>query len=51
MSITLLYMIFVRHPAWWITASTVALMAYAVWYVARCPSYPPEPPASTVAAS
>jgi uncharacterized protein len=43
MAASLLYMIFFRHPAWWVTTSTVALMGYAVWYVAHCPSYPPQP--------
>ncbi len=43
MAASLVYMIFFRHAAWWISASTAALMAYAVWYVARCPSYPPKP--------
>jgi uncharacterized membrane protein YbaN (DUF454 family) len=45
MAASLLYMIFFRHPAWWVTASTIALMGYAVWYVAHCPSYPPKAPA------
>jgi uncharacterized protein len=43
MAASLIYMIFFRHPAWWISAATAALMAYAVWYVARCPSAPPKP--------
>jgi uncharacterized protein len=42
MAASLIYMVGWRHPAWWVTVSTVALMGYAVWYVARCPSYPPE---------
>lgn len=47
MALSLGYMVFFRHPAWWITVSTAALMGYAVWFVARCPSYPPEQAAAT----
>lgn len=48
MAVSLLYLIVVRQPAWWITATTVALMAYAVWFVARCPSnVPGNRPASS----
>lgn len=44
MAVSFLYMIAVRQPAWWITATTAALMAYAVWFVARCPSSIPAKP-------
>lgn len=42
MALSLVYLVAVRQPAWWISASTVALMGYAVWYVAHCPSAPPR---------
>ncbi|MEZ4362612.1 MAG: YbaN family protein [Kofleriaceae bacterium] len=47
MAVSLAYLVIFRRPAWWVSASTVALMGYAVWYVARCPSRPPAsaPPA------
>jgi uncharacterized protein len=41
MAASLLYMIVWRQPAWWVSALTAALMGYAVWFVARCPSSPP----------
>lgn len=43
MAASLIYMLVWRRPAWWIVGVTAALMAYGVWYVARCPSYPPRP--------
>lgn len=44
MAASLVYLVVWKQPAWWITAATAALMAYAVWFVARCPSKPPPPP-------
>jgi len=41
MATSLVYMLVWRHPAWWISASTAALMAYGVYYVASCPTRPP----------
>ena len=41
MAASLAYLLVWRQPAWWITALTAALMAYGVWFVARCPSRPP----------
>lgn len=44
MAMSLAYLIVWKQPAWWITAATAALMAYGVWFVARCPSrIPPQP--------
>lgn len=47
MAASLIYLIGWRRPAWWITGATVVLMAYGVWFIARCPSRPPiaAPPA------
>ena len=41
MAASLAWMIFVSETAWWIVGVTAALMAYGVWFVARCPSRPP----------
>lgn len=41
MALSLVYLLVWRRPAWWITAATAALMAYGVWFVARCPTRPP----------
>ena len=43
MAASLAYTIFVRRASWPVIAAIVALMAVAVWYVARKPSrMPPE---------
>lgn len=42
MAASFLYLVLVRQPAWWITATTAALMGYAVWFVARCPTAAPR---------
>ncbi|MBK9036321.1 MAG: YbaN family protein [Myxococcales bacterium] len=44
MAASLIYLLFVRQAAWWILAITVAVMAYGVWFMARCPSRAPSPP-------
>jgi uncharacterized membrane protein YbaN (DUF454 family) len=38
---SLVWMLFVSHPAWWIVAAGTALMGYGAWFIARCPSRPP----------
>ncbi len=43
---SLTYMILWSKPAWWIIALGAALMAYGAYFIARCPSQPPEPPAT-----
>jgi len=46
MATSLVYLIFFRHAAWWILAITIPVMAYGVWFMARCPSRPPAEPAA-----
>jgi hypothetical protein len=41
MAASLVYLIAWRHMAWWIVAIVVAVMAYGVWFMARCPSRAP----------
>jgi uncharacterized membrane protein YbaN (DUF454 family) len=41
---SLIWMLFVSHPAWWIVAVGTALMAYGAWFIARCPSRVPSTP-------
>jgi uncharacterized membrane protein YbaN (DUF454 family) len=42
---SLVWMLFVSHPAWWVIAAGAALMAYGAWFIARCPSRAPSQPA------
>ena len=41
MAVSLFAMAALSPAPWWTVALTAALMAYAVWFVARCPSRPP----------
>lgn len=41
MALSLTYLIVLRQAAWWLVALALALMAYGVWFMARCPSRPP----------
>jgi len=41
MAASLIYLIAWKHAAWWILAIVIAVMAYGVWFMARCPSRPP----------
>jgi uncharacterized protein len=50
MAASLAWMIFVSETAWWIVGVTAALMAYGVWFVARCPSRPPADAAAVAVA-
>lgn len=47
MAASLTGMIVTRRVPWPGVAVTAALMAYAVWFVARCPSRPPGEPTSS----
>ena len=42
MAASLTYLVWWKDTAWWILAITIALMAYGVWFMARCPSRPPS---------
>lgn len=37
------WMAMVTRPAWWVFALAVPLMAYGAYFIARCPSTPPQP--------
>ena len=41
MAASLTYLIVWKDTAWWILAIVIAVMAYGVWFMARCPSRPP----------
>ncbi len=41
MALSLAYLIAIRQAAWWVIALAIAIMAYGVWFMARCPSRPP----------
>ena len=43
MATSLIYLIAWKDTAWWILAIVIAVMAYGVWFMARCPSRPPPP--------
>ncbi len=45
MAASLTWMIVSGRVPWPGIAVTAAIMAYGVWFLARCPSYPPPPPA------
>lgn len=41
MAASLIYLLVWRNPVWWVSAATIALMGYGVWFVARCPTQAP----------